>query len=309
MSGQKSLVTGATGYVGSQLVQKLIRGGEEVSVIVRKGSDLKKLQPFSASLKFFEHDGTSQALTEILKKAQPEIVFHLASRVQVEHKTEDVRPLIESNILFGTQLLESIVQNGVRFFINIGSYWQHYQGQGYNPVNLYAATKQAFQDLIHFYKEAYGLHAVTLKLFDVYGPDDPRNKIFQQLEHACRTGKELPVSGGEQLLDLVYIDDVIGAMGHAAKLLKAMPAASLQDSYAVSSLIRTPLKEVVTLYEKVTGKEVPVVWGARPYQKREVMEPWQGTSLPGWEPQTNLELGISKMVAAGLPGQVQNAIR
>ncbi len=296
MSGQKALVTGATGYVGSRLVEKLIRDGWDVSVILRKNSDRKKLLN-SPSLKTFEYDGSAGTMLEIVKKSQPEMVFHLASLVQVDHQPGDIRPLIESNILFGTELLEAMVQNRARFFINIGSYWQHYQGQPYNPVNLYAATKQAFQDILHFYRQADSMGAITLKLFDVYGPKDTRKKIFQQLEEASANGKELAISAGDQLLDLVYIDDVVSAIGHAAKLLRTMPAGSFQESYAVSSLKRTRLKEVVTLYEKVTGKSVPVVWGARPYRLREEMEPWQGTLLPGWEPETDLELGITKMTA------------
>lgn len=298
MSGERSLVTGATGYVGSQLVQRLIRDGENVSVIVRKDYDRKKLDFLSGRVKVYEYDGSDLGMLDLIKKAGPEIVYHLASRVQVEHRVGDIKALIESNILFGTQLLEGMVQTGVRFFINIGSYWQHYQGPAYNPVNLYAATKQAFQDLVRFYKEAYDLCAVTLKLFDVYGPHDSRSKIFRQLEDAASTGKPLPVSQGEQLLDLVYIDDVTRGICHAAKLLKSMPPQNLQEDYAISSLKWTSLKDVVALYEKMTGKTIPVQWGARPYRKREVMEPWRGRALPGWEPQIDLQQGIQKMISS-----------
>ena len=122
----RGLVTGATGYVGYHLAEKLLQDGWEVSLLIRPGANTKKLDGLPKSPMVYKHPGDTKSLIEILKEARPEIIFHLASQVQGEHLPEDVEALIRSNILFGTQLLEAATQSGVRYFVNTGSYWQHY---------------------------------------------------------------------------------------------------------------------------------------------------------------------------------------
>ena len=293
-----ALITGATGFVGYHLVRKLIQEGWEVTLVVRPTSNLEKLKALPGKPKWYEHNGTTHGMIEIAKRSRPEIIFHLASLVLVEPQSSEVEDLICSNILFGTQLLEAAVRTRVPFFVNTGSYWQHDEGPGYNPVNLYAGTKQAFEDILRFYTKAFPLRALTLKLFDVYGPGDTRNKLFNQLERASETGESLALSPGEQLLDLVYIDDVTEAYEWAAQLLTTKLAGELGESYAVSSLRRLPLREVVEIYERVAGRRVPVIWGGRPYRVREVMKPWEGEILLGWQPKVNLETGIAQTLTA-----------
>ena len=291
---KRALVTGATGYVGYHLAQRLARDEWEVGIVARPGSEAKKLEKLPL-VSFYQHDGTTQGLIAIVKQARPEIIFHVASLVQISHDAKDLDPLIASNILFGTQLLEAAVRSEVQFFVNTGSYWQHYESQDYHPVNLYAATKQAFQDILRFYTEVFPLRAVTLKLFDVYGPEDPRDKLFNQLENACSTGKSLRMSAGGQLLDLVFIDDVVEAYCRAAFLLK-FKTEGIEESYAVSSGRQIPLKEIADIYQKLTRRIIPIEWGGRPYRQREVMRPWTGKTLPGWKPAVDLETGISRMI-------------
>ncbi len=291
---KRALVTGATGYVGYHLAQRLARDGWKVNIVTRPGSDVKKSEKLPL-VSLYAHDGGTESLIDIVRQARPEIIFHAASLVQASHEAEDLEPLIASNILFGTQLLEAAVRSEVHFFVNTGSYWQHYKTRDYNPVNLYAATKQAFQDILRFYAESFPLRAVTLKLFDVYGPEDQRNKIFSQLEDAYSTGKPLQMSPGEQLLDLIFIDDAVEAYCHAALLLESR-GEGLEESYAVSSGRQIPLKEVVEIYQKLARRKIPIEWGGRPYRQREVMRPWTGKTLPDWKPRVDLETGISKMI-------------
>ena len=293
-----ALVTGATGYIGSRLAKALVGGGWKVHALLRDASDSSELEKFGKQIKLRRLSGGTPEIAQIVKEAKPDAVFHLASEVLIRHEMDDVEDLIESNILFGTQLLEATVRTRVPFFVNTGSYWQHDEGPGYNPVNLYAGTKQAFEDILRFYTKAFPLRALTLKLFDVYGPGDTRNKLFNQLERASETGESLAMSPGEQLLDLVYIDDVTEAYEWAAQLLTTKLAGELGESYAVSSLRRLPLREVVEIYERVAGRRVPVIWGGRPYRAREVMKPWEGEILPGWQPRTDLETGIARALTA-----------
>jgi nucleoside-diphosphate-sugar epimerase len=291
----RTLITGATGFVGSRLAQRLVREGCDVHVIVRPASKLDQINEVKDDIKIHVHGGDTEELKNIVSVANPDIVFHLASLFLAQHQPKDIVPLIQSNLQFGTQLVEALVQNGVYCLVNTGTSWQHYENREYSPVCLYAATKQAFEALHQFYLETTPLKTITLKLFDTYGPDDPRRKLFQLLKTASELHEPLAMSPGEQLIDLVYIDDVIEAYLVAAERLRA-GLTRTHECYAVSSGQPISLKELVCVYEHVTGKKLPIQWGGRPYRLREVMVPWnKGRLPPGWSVKIGLEEGIRKI--------------
>jgi nucleoside-diphosphate-sugar epimerase len=142
---------------------------------------LALLEPLLSSITVHEFDGASSTMDEIVKRSNPDVVFHLASLFLSQHRPENVEPLIQSNLLFSTQLVEAMVNNGCKLLVNTGTSWQHFEDAHYSPVNLYAATKQAFEVILDYYVEAKGLALISLALFDTYGPGDPRPKLFSLL--------------------------------------------------------------------------------------------------------------------------------
>lgn len=285
------LITGATGFVGSRLAKQLVEVGCEVHIITRPDSGLGQIMEILDNVTVYRHDGTMASMSRIMNESNPEIVFHLASLFISEHRSEDVIPLIDSNLLFGTQLLEAMKSAAVERLVNTGTSWQHYQNDVYNPVNLYAATKQAFEDILKYYQETADLQVITLKLYDTYGADDPRPKLMHLLKHIADTGEKLAMSPGEQMIDLVHIDDVTDAFLLAGdRLLEGWGG---NASYAVSSGQPLSVKELACLMGTVLKKDLNIEWGGRPYRGREVMMPWdKGKILPGWRPRKKLVDGI-----------------
>lgn len=289
----KILLTGATGFIGSQLAKRLVAKDHDLTVLVRPESCLDVFVPVQAKIKVHRHDGSCADLVAALQVARPEVVIHVASLFLAQHKPEDAGRLVESNIHFPTQLLEAMNQLGIRQFINTGTSWQHYQNEAYNPVNLYAASKQAFDAMLAYYTGAHGFKTITLKLFDTYGPGDTRPKLFSLLRKTARNGETLRMSPGEQLLDLVYIDDVLDAFELA---LERLPRIDVPECYAVSNPKRLSLLELVAVYAAAVDKPVNVEWGGLPYRSREVMVPWTDhAQVPGWRAKTDLREGIVRM--------------
>lgn len=284
-SNKTGLVTGATGYIGEKLCESLLEVGWSVHVITRpSGGEL------SAKLRkrVFSHnyDDTFESLVTAVSTSQPNVVFHLASLFIAEHRTEQVPDLIASNVLFGTQLAEACVRKGVGCFVNTGTSWQHYHTDAYSPVCLYAATKQAFEDILDFYADAFDLNVITLKISDTYGPDDRRPKLVNLLLKVAETGELLGMSPGEQQIDLVHIDDVVSAFSLAATRLIAGENQRKHERYAVSTGQPVSVCELVRLISEVTDKKLNVVFGNRPYRPREVMRAWKSCDwLPGWMPE------------------------
>jgi nucleoside-diphosphate-sugar epimerase len=292
------LVTGATGFVGGHLVRALLEEGRTVHAVLRPSSDPEALRDLPRGVIGHTHDGSTAGLVSIVRAAHPGIVFHLASRFVAEHQSEDVEPLVRGNLLFGSQLLEAMTACNVRALVNTGTSWQHYGGGSYSPVCLYAATKQAYEAILQFYVEARHLRVITLKLFETYGPRDRRPKLLGLLRKALISGEPLAMSGGEQLLDLVHVDDVVAAYLVAARRVRSFTEGR-HEIYSVHSGEPIRLKDLVELYFKLGDRSLDVSWGSRPYREREVMTPWnEGAWLPGWRPTTPLRKGLQDLIEA-----------
>jgi nucleoside-diphosphate-sugar epimerase len=289
----KILVTGATGFIGKNLID-VLKDKHEVHVLGRSSSNISN----------FEHtfcfDDNISALHNYLEQNQIEGIVHLASLFLSSHKDTDIKNLIESNIYLGTALLEASQNTNVKWFLNTGTFWQHYVHgtQEYNPVNLYAATKQAFIDMAKYYTETSAIKFVTLKICDTFGPNDTRPKIFSLWNKIAQTGETLAMSSGEQYIDILYIDDVVNGFTLLVDLLNS--GNKLESDYALYAEKRYTLRDLANLYQSVIGKKLNIQWGARSYRAREVMEPWnKGNRLPGWRPKTSVEDGILKMNIRG----------
>jgi nucleoside-diphosphate-sugar epimerase len=294
---KKALVTGATGFVGSNLVRGLLNNTWQVDVIARPSSSLEMLSGIEEKVGVHRFNGETASLLQIVADSKPSVVFHVASLFLSEHKAEQVEALIQSNVLFGTQLLEAMSKFGVCNLVNTSTSWEHFENKEYSPVNLYAATKKSFADMLQYYVDVKGIRAVTLKLFDTYGKSDPRPKLFHLLERIAQTKDPMAMSPGDQLIDLVYIDDVVNAFQIAAARLMAGQV-SVSENYGVSSGNPIPLKMLVEIYEELIGVRLPIQWGGRPYREREVMKPWRYfATLPGWEPKTSIEEGIRMIMS------------
>ena len=268
--------------------------------MVRSGTDLTTLPRGLSDATLLAYDGTTRSAFEAVESARPATVFHLASHFRAEHAPEDVVPMIASNVLFGTQLLEALARVGQPStgFVNVGTSWQHFGDAEYDPVCLYAATKQAFADVLLYFVHAEGLRATTLSPFDTYGPDDPRPKLIALLERATRSDDPLPMSPGEQLLELVYIDDVIEALLAAEDLLARGEIGDAEE-FAVTAGEQWTLRQVADAFAAVTGRVPNIEWGGRPYRHREVMAPWRnGVALPGWSAEVGLKDGLRRLVDA-----------
>lgn len=248
----------------------------------------------------FEYNGGISSLCEYFTTVNPDVVFHLAAAVITNYAPEQVPVLIQSNVQFGTEILEAMKASGTKLFVGTGSYWQNYNDEAYNPVDLYAATKEAFEKILRYYTETEGIRAIMLRLFDVYGTGDKRPKLWNIIKQKAGSGEELKLSAGEQLLDMVFISDVCTAYEQAYHLL-CSDSNIVNNVYGVYTNRRKTLREIVEIYRRMLDGPVIINYGGKPYKKREVMNPTDKLEiLPGWQPQIPLELGLKKMAGGGV---------
>jgi nucleoside-diphosphate-sugar epimerase len=292
------LVTGATGFLGSHLVRRLEAEGHELHGLVRAASDPARVEALGERVALHVHDGSTRGMLEVVGAARPDVVFHLACLAVSEHTVDQVEELVRSNVLLPTQLLEAMSAHGVRHLVNVGSAWQHFDDAPYSPVCLYAALKQAVEDILELYVESAGISAVTLKLFHVYGDDDPRPRLVSLLARALRSGTRLDMTGGAQWVDLVHVDDAVDALLRAWEMLEGGEVRE-GAAFAVSSGAPCTVRTLVDVFARVAGARPPVRFGARPYKRREILAPISmGVPLPGWKPRVPLEAGLRRLLDA-----------
>lgn len=291
----KVFITGATGFIGRHLVNTLYREGHEITINLRED----ECSPFQNSIyKYSFNEFNINSNIDFFKKEGFDGIIHLASLYLTSHKSVEVGQLIDSNVRFGSIVLECACVANVKWFINAGTSWQNFRNSKYSPVNLYAASKQAFQSIAQYFIETNQIKFCTIKLFDTFGPEDSRQKVFNLWHKVALSGEIIEMSSGEQVIDMSYIDDIVSAfILLAVHLNEGLTEILNGDEFVVKAKQRYTLKELSVIFEEVTGYKLNIIWGKKPYRKREVMIPSEyGKAVPGWEPKFDLAEGIRAII-------------
>lgn len=277
------LVTGATGYIGSSFI-KACHEEYNIFAIVRQTSDVSKIKNLCTLVLIEE-------LEECFKNNKIDLVLHLATNYQKFSPPKDYSLLINDNILLGIKILEMMKIYNCKKIINISTFVQYEEETGkYHPANFYAATKQAFFDLLQYFSEKEFFSVLNLVCYDVYGPHDTRRKIFNILHDAIKMGKkEFDMTKSEQIIHLLYIQDVIEGL----KLAINLTLENLLTKTFFLSNEGLQLKEAVLLFLKLAKSNLKVNFGGIDHPPETIMNPYCGERLPNWKPKISLEKGLT----------------
>lgn len=296
------LLTGATGFVGGHLARSLVDQGAHVTALVRPGTTA-----VPDGVVPVEIPTTAASLVAAVASSRPDVCIHLATRFLARHRPDQLVGLLEANVVFGARLAEALVAAGPVPLVDAGTIWQHVDGAAFVPANLYAATKQAFRDLLVAYALHDGLPVARLTLTDTYGPGDRRPKLVPLLVRAARTGETVELSSGHQLVDLVHVSDVVaGFESVAEELVNARTRRAPEDGivrYGLSAGEIPSVRDLVATIEGLTGGTLAVRWGARPDRPVEMRRRWPvGPPPPGWQPRVTLTAGLGPLLSAEAEG-------
>lgn len=286
------LITGGTGYIGRNLVEAFLSKGDKV-FLIRRETSINNIQ--HENLVEIIYDETYSSFEKIKEKI--DIVYHLATCFLVNHKTENLEELINSNILFGTQLLEYMAKHSIQNFINTETYAESITGEEYNPQNLYSATKMAFKSILKYYVDTYNMKAISLVLSDTYGPNDTRKKFLNLVLDALKSQDlNFKMSLGEQEICYIYIEDVVNAYLKSRDLISSQGIKELKTYSVFGNEILT-LNNLVELLEKIFNKKLSTEKGYYPYRLREIMKFNYAhiERLPNWEPKISLKEGVKRI--------------
>lgn len=289
------LITGATGYIGLNILRRLIKDKQVLLIIIiRKNTNIEKINNLNGSFVFI-------CVEEIIRENplyyyKIDIIIHLATHYIYNQDNNNIDQLISSNVTLGTLILESVSLHSKLLFIYFSSSSIYANEYFYSPQSLYAATKRAFSDILEFYRKTYKFKNVELLIYDTYGSDDSRNKIIPKLIKALNFNHALDLSPGDQRLRLLHINDLIEAIILIINDSN-LSTTSRTTVYTLGTEETYSLREIVKMIESISDKKLNVNFGALEYRVNEIMIPYPLKKLPrGWKPKIDLASGLKELI-------------
>ena len=314
------MVTGAAGFIGSHLVDRLMGEGEDVLAVddLSSGSlanlaDARRSQ--MGKFTFQRVDITSTALAELIKRNKPAVIFHLAAQVDVRKSLKDPIHDAMINIIGTLNLLQAATEAESEKVVFTSSGGCIYgepdesrlpvtEDQVWSPEALpespYGVSKKVVLDYLRYYKEVHGLDYAALALANVYGPrQEPASEVGLEGQVVAIFSRKMLANrpctiygDGSQTRDFVYVDDVVSAF------IAARDRGSGQ-LINVGSGRELSVNELHSNLAELTGTRYePQYAPARPGElQRIVIDPSKAGAELGWSPTTELHEGLKQTVA------------
>ena len=302
----KAIVTGAAGFIGSNLCQKLLADGFSVTGIDSftdfyprwiKERNISPLRVHN-EFEFLDQDLDDLDTVGILEGA--DCVFHLAAQAGVRAswgRNFDI--YLKNNIRVTQKLLEASKGLPLKKFIYASSSSVYgltptlpmLETNPVQPLSPYGVSKLAAEQLCFLYHKNFGVPAMSLRFFTVYGPSQRPDMAFHKFFKALAEDREIAVFGdGQQTRDFTFVDDIVQAS--LAALVSGKPG----ETYNVGGGHRKKLADVIRLMEGVSRMKAKVLWTEK--QKGDVPDTWADIRKArqdlGYSPKTRLDEGLEQ---------------
>ena len=322
------LVTGAAGFIGAALSQRLLQQGDRVVGLdnlndyydpTLKQARLRQIEAIGSgdAWRFVEmalEDG--EALMALFAAEKPEVVVNLAAQAGVRYSLENPAAYIQSNLVGFGHLLQGCRHHGTENLVYASSSSVyggnrnlpfHEQQPVNHPVSLYAASKKANELMAHTYSHLYGLPATGLRFFTVYGPWGRPDMAPMLFARSILAGEPIKVfNHGKMQRDFTYIDDIVeGVLRCCDKPATAnaafdplhpdpATAAAPHRVFNIGNSQPTELLRFIVVMEQALGREA--IKDFQPMQPGDVVATAaETTALEQWvgfKPSTSIETGV-----------------
>jgi len=284
---QTILLTGATGYLGSNILNTIVKnGGYKIIVLKRSFSNTFRINNVIDNVIIYNINEVE--VEKIFEDNQIDIVLHCAT--DYGRKIVDPMQIIEANLVLPIKLLECGRKYNVKSFINTDTILD-------KRISHYSLSKKQFRDWLISYKN--NLVCINVELEHFYGPGDDKTKFVSYIaDLLMNNADKIDLTPGEQKRDFVYIDDVVQAflkiIAHSEELGKGL------HEFQVCSGREITIKDlVITMKDLIRNSKTVLNFGAVPYRENEVMVSSADASKIkklGWSAKYTLESGLRKMI-------------
>ncbi len=300
---QTALVTGGAGFIGSHIVDALIRRRIKVYVIddLSTGSR-KNLNPNAT---FYKMSIVDQAATKLIARLKPDVVFHLAAQIDVRCSVEDPPADARVNVMGTLQIAHASAKAGVKKFIFTSSGGAMYpdtlrppysEKTPEEPLSPYAIAKRSAEMYLDFEHRIHSMKYVVLRLANAYGPRQALRGgyagVVSVFARQMLAGQKAVVNGdGKQTRDYVFISDIVHA--HMLAMEKAVTG-----TYNIGTGMQTSVNTLFAKIKRLTGSKQKEVHGpaCKGEVTRSALDARKAARELGWKPEVSLEEGLKKTV-------------
>jgi UDP-glucose 4-epimerase len=284
------LVTGATGFIGSQLAARLAKLGAEVHAVSRQGAN-----PDPPWIWHTVDLSEPAAATRLIKEVRPRAVFHLASAVTGARAVALVGTTMAGNLIGAVNLLTAVAAEAPETKVVLAGSVEEPRGDG-TPSSPYAVAKWAATGYARMFHKLYGVAVTVLRVAMVYGPAQPdAKKLVPYVIQTLLRGEDPELASGTRLVDWVYVEDVVDAFLRAAETEAA--AGQVLD---IGSGVQVSIRDTIELLATLVGGSARPRFGAiadRPLDAAQVSDPTAAGEVLGWHPTTTLREGLRRTIA------------
>lgn len=299
----KILITGGTGFIGTNLVKSLV-DDTEISIIKQPNSTIpswsknifKKTKIYSVDICDLE------TLQKTIKNIEPEKIFHLAAYTGSGQTFTDADKSVQTNIQGTVNLLHSIENTDYECFVNMSTSEVYgndtvpfKEEQNPNPISPYGISKFVAEMFCNIFHKTYGFPILNLRLFNPYGEFQPPNKIISKTIISCLLKKDIELVRGQITRDFIYIQDVVNVLIKASETKKA-----IGETINIGSGEEHSIKEIVTKIIDLMDNPIKPLFGVIPYRKNEIMRNYadikKARKILNWEPKHSLDSGLKKTI-------------
>jgi nucleoside-diphosphate-sugar epimerase len=287
------LVTGGSGFIGSQLCNRLIDQGALVHAISRHSVDVA-----ATGMKWWQGDlAHYETVEKLFAEVNPDIVFHLASEVTGSRDLKFVRPTLQGNLLSSVNILTAATNQGVKRIIMAGSLEEPDEMDTATaiPCSPYAAAKWASSGYSRMFHALYQTPVTLARLFMVYGPGQKDvRKIIPYVTLSLLRGEVPKLSSGQRPIDWIHVNDVIDGL-----LALAVSPGVEGETFDLGSGELTTTRRVVEVLCRIIDAGIEPDFGAIPDRPMERIKKANGEHTRhtlGWSPALSLQLGLEQTV-------------
>lgn len=305
LSDARVLVTGATGFIGSHLVRRLVADGSEVHALTSTVSSIYPARLLDLQDRVQLHEGNltdRSAMDAVVERVRPSVVFHLGAYTHVGKSWRRVDECIQANVQGTVNLLQALDGTGYERFVYTGTSEIYgdidvpfSEEDVVNPISPYSVSKYAGERYCRMFHQGYGWPVVMVRPFNAYGPWQTPDRVIPEIIGRAVRGEVLKMTQGRQTREFNYVEDLVDGF----VLLGTVPGIE-GELFNLGCGEEVSMRDLATTILDLMGNPITPEFGALADRPTEIWRMFcdssKARSRLGWEPKHTLVDGLRKTI-------------